>query len=159
MNTRKPCLIIDIDDTLYVHKSPLMDYHKIRPDYQLKHQLQRISYPKFVLTNAMYEHANIIVNKMGVEDEFKKIYARDNMPNMKPSMDCYLSVRNDIFKELGNTVSGYVFFDDLLDNLKGAYQLGWRTIWISPKYKEANNYPFVIAAFPTLKDALNSIQF
>ena len=159
MNSRKPCLIIDIDDTLYVHKSPLMEYHKIRPDYQLKHQLQRISYPKFILTNAMYEHANIIVNKMGVEDEFKKIYARDNMPNMKPSMDCYLSVKNDIFKELGNTVSGYVFFDDLLDNLKGASQLGWRTIWISPKYKEANNYPFVIAAFPTLKDALNSIQF
>ena len=159
MNSRKPCLIIDIDDTLYVHKSPLMEYHKIRPDYQLKHQLQRISYPKFVLTNAMYEHANIIVNKMGVEDEFKKIYARDNMPIMKPSMDCYLSVKNDIFKELGNTVSGYVFFDDLLDNLKGASQLGWRTIWISPKYKEANNYPFVIAAFPTLKDALNSIQF
>ena len=119
MNSIKPCLIIDIDDTLYVHKSPLMDYHKIRPDYQLKHQLQRISYPKFILTNAMYEHANIIVNKMGVEDEFKKIYARDNMPNMKPSMDCYLSVKNDIFKELGNTVSGYVFFDDLLDNLKG----------------------------------------
>ena len=159
MNTRKPCLIIDIDDTLYVHKSPLMDYHKIRPDYQLKHQLQRISYPKFILTNAMYEHANIIVNKMGVEDEFKKIYARDNMPNMKPSMDCYLSVKNDIFKELGNTVSGYVFFDDLLDNLKGASQLGWRTIWISPRYKEAHNYPFVITAFPTLKDALNSIQF
>ena len=159
MNYRKPCLIIDIDDTLYVHKSPLMEYHKIRPDYQLKHQLQRISYPKFVLTNAMYEHANIIVNKMGVEDEFKKIYARDNMPNMKPSMDCYLSVKNDIFKELGNTVSGYVFFDDLLDNLKGASQLGWRTIWISPRYKESHNYPFVIAAFPTLKDALNSIQF
>ena len=159
MNSRKPCLIIDIDDTLYVHKSPLMDYHKIRPDYQLKHQLQRISYPKFILTNAMYEHANIIVNKMGVEDEFKKIYARDNMPIMKPSMDCYLSVRNDIFKELGNTVSGYVFFDDLLDNLKGASQLGWRTIWISPRYKEAHNYPFVITAFPTLKDALNSIQF
>ena len=159
MNSRKPCLIIDIDDTLYVHKSPLMEYHKIRPDYQLKHQLQRISYPKFILTNAMYEHANIIVNKMGVEDEFKKIYARDNMPIMKPSMDCYQNVKNDIFKELGNTVSGYVFFDDLLDNLKGASQLGWRTIWISPKYKEAYNYPFVIAAFPTLKDALNSIQF
>ena len=49
MNSRKPCLIIDIDDTLYVHKSPLMEYHKIRPDYQLKHQLQRISYPKYTI--------------------------------------------------------------------------------------------------------------
>ena len=95
----KPCLIIDIDDTLYVHKSSLMDYHKIRPDYQLKHQLQIISYPKFILTNAMYEHANIIVNKMGVEDEFKKIYARDNMPNMKPSMDCYLRVSEMIYSK------------------------------------------------------------
>ena len=112
MNSRKPCLIIDIDDTLYVHKSPLMEYHKIRPDHQLKHQLQRISYPKFILTNAMYEHANTILNKMDVDDEFKKIYARDNMPIMKPSVDCYQKVKNDIIKEIGNTVSHYVFFDD-----------------------------------------------
>jgi len=159
MNSRKPCLIIDIDDTLYVHKSQLMEYHKIRPDHQLKHQLQRISYPKFILTNAMYEHANTILNKMDVDDEFKKIYARDNMPIMKPSVDCYQKVKNDIIKEIGNTVSHYVFFDDLVENLRGAYLMGWRTIWISPKYKEVHNYTFINTAFPTLKEALNSIQF
>ena len=41
-------------------------------DYQLKSQLQRIQYPKFVLTNALYKHANAIVNKLGIEDEFIK---------------------------------------------------------------------------------------
>ena len=73
------CLVFDIDDTIYVHKSNDMNYDLIRPDYQMKSLLQRIKYPKFVLTNATYGHANLIVNKLGIEDEFIKIYARDNI--------------------------------------------------------------------------------
>ena len=46
------CLVFDIDDTIYVHKSNDMNYDIIRPDYQMKSLLQRIKYPKFVLTNA-----------------------------------------------------------------------------------------------------------
>ena len=50
-------------------------------------------------------------------------------------------------------------YTDLLDNLDGAHQRGWRTIWISPSYKESNKYPFVDKAFPTLKDALDKLNF
>ena len=64
-----------------------------------------------------------------------KKYMRDNMPNMKPSMDCYLSVKNDIFK-IRNTVSGYVFFDDLLDNLKGSISIGMEDYLDFSKTKE-----------------------
>ena len=84
------CLVIDIDDTLFVHRSNEMNYDKIRPDYQLKSQLQKITYPKYILTNATYDHANIILNKLDVVDEFKKVYSRDNIPAMKPHYTCYV---------------------------------------------------------------------
>ena len=158
------CLVIDIDDTLFVHKTLgsniITDYNRIRPDYQLKSQLQRITYPKYILTNAVFDHANLILNKLDVIDEFKKVYSRDNIPVMKPHRECYDSVRIDIETTLhGQTRNHFIFFDDLLDNLDGAHQRGWRTIWISPSYKESNKYPFVNKAFPTLKDALDKLNF
>ena len=154
------CLVFDIDDTIYVHTSNEMNYNSIRPDYQLKTQLQRIPYKKYVLTNATFGHANLIINKLGIDDEFEKIYSRDNIPEMKPSPHCYRSVSIDIHKTmLSESNNEYVFFDDLLTNLEGARKLGWRTVWISPEYVDSKNYTFVDKAFPTLKDALDKLNF
>ena len=155
------CFVFDIDDTIYVHKKDIqeLNYHTIRPDYQLKSQLQRITHPKYVLTNATYDHANVIVNKMGIDDEFEKIYSRDNIPEMKPSPYCYRSVSIDISDSLfGQSVNEYIFFDDLLSNLEGANKQGWKTVWISPDYLQSYKYPFVNKAFPTLKDALDKLN-
>ena len=158
------CLVIDIDDTLFVHKTIgsniITDYNEIRPDYQLKSQLQRIPYPKYILTNATFGHANLILNKLDVDDEFKKIYSRDNIPVMKPHPKCYEAVSQDISSILFSlTRNQYIFFDDLVSNLEGAHIMGWRTIWISPDYLESNRYPFIDKAFPTLKDALDKMNF
>ena len=154
----KPCLVIDIDDTLYVHNSKLLQYHKIKPDNHLKAQFQRIQHPKFILTNATYGHANIILNKMDVEDEFIKIYSRDSIPRMKPSFDCYQSVQTDICNELHCSQNQYIFFDDLLENLEGAHHMNWNTIWISPNYTQASKYPYVDHAFPSLREALDKLS-
>jgi len=158
------CVVIDIDDTLFVHKhlgsTIVTDYDNIRPDYQLKSQLQRITCPKYILTNATFDHANLILNKLGVVDEFEKVYSRDNIPEMKPSPYCYHSVSRDIgITSLGSSDNKYIFFDDLLDNLEGAYRLGWITIWISPDYIESSGYPFINKAYPTLKEALDKLNF
>ena len=153
------CLVFDIDDTIYVHKSNDMNYDLIRPDYQMKSLLQRIKHPKFVLTNATYGHANLIVNKLGIEDEFIKIYARDNIFQMKPSPYCYDSVENDISYTLQSDLNEYIFFDDLLVNLEVAKNNGWSTVWISPDYIESYKYKYVDKAFPTLKGALEKLNF
>ena len=158
------CLVIDIDDTLFVHTKQcnniVMNYDNIRPDYQLKSLLQRISYPKFILTNATFDHANIILNKLNVVDEFVKVYSRDNIPEMKPSLLCYQSVtRNIIMTTLDQNSNQFIFFDDLVSNLEGASNVGWRTIWISPDYSNAHKYPYIDKAFPTLKDALEKLNF
>ena len=153
------CLVFDIDATIYVHRTTLMNYSTIRHDYQLKSQLQRIQYPKFILTNATFDHANLILNKLGIEDEFKKVYSRDNIPQMKPYPICYDAVEEDICVTLKNNNNEYIFFDDLLVNLESAKDKGWRTVWISPNYIESYKYPYVDKAFPTLKDALEKLNF
>jgi HAD superfamily hydrolase (TIGR01509 family) len=153
------CLVFDIDDTIYVHKSDEMNYNNIRPDYQLKSQLQRLNYPKYILSNATYGHANLIVNRLGIMNEFEKIYARDNIPQMKPSFLCYKSVIRDIEYGLLSQSNEYIFFDDLLENLEGAKKQGWNTVWISPEYLQSYKYPFVNKAFPTLKGALDKLNF
>tara|TARA_Y100000389_G_scaffold69275_1_gene65925 strand:- start:3082 stop:3552 length:471 start_codon:yes stop_codon:yes gene_type:complete len=153
------CLVFDIDDTIYVHTSNEMNYNLIRHDYQLKSQLQRIRYPKYILTNATYGHANLIVNQLGIEDEFEKIYARDNIHKMKPSPYCYRTVSIDIEHDLLSQTNEYIFFDDLLVNLEGANNEGWKTVWISPDYLESYKYPYVNKGFPTLKDALSKLNF
>ena len=153
------CLVFDIDDTIYVHTSNEMNYNLIRHDYQLKSQLQRIRYPKYILTNATYGHANLIVNQLGIEDEFEKIYARDNIHTMKPSTYCYRTVSIDIEHDLLSQTNEYIFFDDLLVNLEGANNEGWKTVWISPDYLESYKYPYVNKGFPTLKDALSKLNF
>jgi FMN phosphatase YigB (HAD superfamily) len=153
------CLVFDIDDTIYLHKGDL-DYTAIRPDYQLKTQLKQITHPKYILTNATYAHANLIVNRLDIDDEFEKIYSRDNIPEMKPSGFCYRSVTRDIAMGLfGQTNNYIIFFDDLLINLEGAKKQGWNTVWISPNYIEAYKYPFVDKAFSSIKDALDKLQF
>jgi len=136
-----------------------MDYSTIRHDYQLKSQLQRIPYPRFVLTNATFDHANLILNKLGIEDEFKKVYSRDTIPRMKPAPACYDSVEEDISVTLRNNNNEYIFFDDLLVNLESAKDKGWKTIWISPNYIESYKYPYVDKGFSTLKYALEKLNF
>ena len=151
------CLVIDIDDTLYVHKSNRIDYGNILPDIDLTNELQRLQYPKYILTNATFGHANEILNKMDLDEEFNKIYARNNMSISKPHKECYERVQLDIVKELNKQVDEYLFFDDLLENLKGAREQDWIPIWISPNYKDAYKYPFVYRAFPSLIEALKHI--
>ena len=150
------CLVIDIDDTLYVHKSTKMDYNNILPNIELSKEIKRIKLPKYILSNATFSHANEILNKMELDNEFKKIYARNNIPVMKPHKECYESVQLDIMKDSYN-ITNYVFFDDLLENLYGAKQQGWITVWISPNYREAYKYSYVNRAFPSLTEALKHI--
>ena len=153
------CLVFDIDDTIYVHKSDKVDYNNISTDITLKKSLQKISYPKFVLTNAIYDHANIILNKLDIHNDIIKIYARDNLFQMKPNIHCYESVERDISHILQSDLNKYIFFDDLLVNLEGSKRIGWKTVWISPDYSNAYKYPYVDRAFPTLQEALDKLNF
>jgi FMN phosphatase YigB (HAD superfamily) len=154
------CLVIDIDDTLYIHNHDIpLNYNNISHDYKLKRLLNKITLPKFILTNATFDHANIILNKTGVVNHFEKIYSRDNLPEMKPNLLCYQSVEKDINRELQSNNNGFILFDDLIENLQGAKRNGWFTIWISPNYNSYYKYNFIDKAYPSLNDALFQLNF
>ena len=154
----KKILLIDIDDTLYKHTTlpAFMDYNNVTEDISLTNTLNNIKYPKYIYTNAMFKHANTILNKMNLDNMFLKIYSRDTIPSMKPLINSAVAVEKDIRKNSGN--GQIVFFDDMLQNLLTAKKLGWTTIWIHPNYKK-NNYNFVDFAYSDLKKALIDSEF
>lgn len=147
--------LFDMDDTIYMHDRPLV-YDNIEEDRHLSALLYYCPYPKYIYTNATFGHADVILQKMKLSNRFKKIYSRDNIPSMKPDINSAIALEKDILREYYEN-NEYVFFDDLLENLKTAKERKWTTVWISPLYNQ-NNYPFVDYAFPDIKTALSSIQ-
>jgi len=135
-----------------------MDYDDVLPDQALNNKLQIINCPKFILSNATYNHANQILNNMGIDEQFIKIYSRDNIPRMKPFLQCYLSVQQDIIRTIQTNKNQYIFFDDLLINLENAHKMGWITIWISPYYYKSNKFSFITKSYPTLHSALDDLD-
>lgn len=148
--------LFDMDDTIYIHNREL-NYDNITEDRHLSALLYYCPYPKYIYTNATFGHADAILQKMKLSGKFKKIYSRDNIPSMKPDINSAIALEKDIINEY-NENNEYVFFDDLLVNLKTAKERKWTTIWISPLYSNKNNYPFVDHAFPDVKTALIFLQ-
>lgn len=147
--------LFDMDDTIYIHDKPL-DYDNIIEDRHLSALLYYCPYPKYIYTNATFGHADTILQKMKLSNRFKKIYSRDNIPSMKPDINSAIALEKDILREYDEN-NEYVFFDDLLENLKTVKERKWTTVWISPLYRNQNNYPFVDYAFPDIKTALSYI--
>ena len=144
--------LFDMDDTIYMHDRPLV-YDNIEEDRHLSALLYYCPYPKYIYTNATFGHADVILQKMKLSNRFKKIYSRDNIPSMKPDINSAIALEKDILREYYEN-NEYVFFDDLLENLKTAKERKWTTVWISPLYSNQNNHPFVDYAFPDIKTAL-----
>ena len=84
------------------------------------------------------------LDKMAISDHFELIYARDTLDYMKPDPKSFLQVQKDVLDRENITTSyKFHFYDDQLNNLNTAFQLGWNTIWIHPRFKETYKYYFV----------------
>ena len=149
--------LIDLDDTIFIHRDKRkIDYNSIQMDNKLIQLLDSIPCLKYIYTNATFGHANIVLNQMGIDDKFKKVYSRDTMPLMKPHINSAIDVENNIryWGDNSQQNHSFYFFDDLLDNLSMGKQRDWTTIWISPLYQNSDKYNFVDYAFPDIKSAL-----
>lgn len=151
--------LIDLDDTLFVHGNQRkIDYSNIQSDPTLIKLLDNIQYPKYIYTNATFGHANVVLNKMNIDEKFSKIYSRDTIPYMKPNINSAISLENNINYQNNNETNTFYFFDDLLENLLMGKKRNWKTIWISPNYREINNYNFIDYSFPNIKMAINYLN-
>ena len=156
-------LLFDLDQTIY-NTRPKMNYDDVKYD-KLLHELIKSDHPSFILTNATYDHADIVLKNLKISEEFQKIYSRDTMMFMKPHKHCYTMVQNDIEREnpIDYFISwhDYYFFDDLLENLEEAKKNGWYTIWIHPDCENVHNkgkHSYVDYSYPNLKIALYKMR-
>lgn len=152
--------LFDLDETLIIHNSNRKLMYNIYPNKLLKKLLNNLGNNKYIYTNATYDHADIILNKLTIHNQFKKIYARDTIPYMKPNIKSLLFVKKNILYSDYNTDerNTFVFFEDTLDNLYTAKKMGWITVWIHPYFYKKKLYNFVDYSFPNIYDALFKMQ-
>lgn len=142
--------IFDLDDTIIYYPFGIVDYRNIRVDVNLSRILNNLNSPKYIYSNGTYGHVKEILNKMNLTNSFDKLYARDTIPYMKPYVESYKFIEQDIRKKY-NDRNKYYFFDDRLENLQTAKSRGWYTIWVNINFIDKPYY--VDYAFPNIHTA------
>jgi len=158
-------LVFDLDDTLLM-SNEYTNYETIKYNSQLVNKLNSLRYNKIIYSNGTYGHVtNSVPKLLGNNFKFNEIYARDTIPYMKPLNKSFNHVKNDIFYNLNlykySDIS-FIFFDDNLDNMKTAKEIGWITVWIPHRNYNANirnnKYLFVDYKYNNIIDALNNMN-
>ena len=142
--------IFDLDDTIIYYPFGIVDYRNIRVDINLSRILNNLNSPKYIYSNGTYGHVKEILNKMNLTNSFDKLYARDTISYMKPYVESYKFIEQDIRKKY-NDRNKYYFFDDRLENLQTAKSRGWYTIWVNINFIDKPYY--VDYAFPNIHTA------
>ena len=97
---------------------------------------------------------------MNLSHYFEKIYSRDTIQLMKPYISSAISVQKDIIYNNNLSLKNksiknkYLFFDDLVENLKTGKSIGWTTIWIHKNHHNKILYNFIDYSFPNIIEAL-----
>lgn len=145
--------VFDLDDTLYQLKfvKPIFDYRDIKYDSYLRFLIKKLPGKRHIFSNSMFIHTDKVLKCQKNCDLFQnsKIYTRDRMGCIKPSIKSYRYVMNKIKPKRKDKI---IFFDDRLENLYTAKRQGWVTVSISPHSKD--KYKFVDLSFPNICTAL-----
>jgi putative hydrolase of the HAD superfamily len=93
----------------------------LQPDPSLAVALSSLSLPKSILTNSPREHAERILDFLGIRDHFQRIYdIRFSGLKGKPHEDTY----RDVLADLGCAAADVLFIDNRRDYLEGFQALG-----------------------------------
>jgi len=152
--------IFDLDDTIIMHNGPGVNYSIMNENPLLSYYLKQCKGPKYIYTNGTYSHADTVLKQMNLLDSFEKIYSRDTIHKMKPSLTSAVSVQIDIIfnnQLVDDQNNKYIFFDDQLDNLKMGKKLGWITVWIHPESYKKSIYTYVDKSYPDIVTALRDL--
>lgn len=118
---------VDENDFLaYVHDLPLEQY--ISPDPQLHRMLESLEQSKWIFTNADANHAQRVLQTLGVEDCFSGIIDVRALGFLcKPDYEAYTQA----LKLSGeNNPRNCVLLDDSIRNLGPAHQIGFTTVLV-----------------------------
>ena len=147
--------IFDVDDTLILHNQETNDYYNTYNDGELSKLVKTINVDHiYIYTNGTYSHGYGIVKNLLLNNiiPVNNIFGRDNNKYMKPDIRSYNNINEIINNRISNKTKEIYFFDDLIENLVTAKQIGWKTIWISPDFVDKPHY--IDYAFPNIFQAL-----
>jgi len=136
----------------FLHDVHDINAHEIlQPDAGLDAALSRLPGRKVIHTNGIREHAERILEALGIAHHFAAIYdIRFNDYIPKP---CTATLARLIAHE-GYDARRTLVVDDMADNLRAAKELGCKTVWITPENDTMWDYH--IPTFHHLPEALDT---
>jgi len=116
---------INANDFLdFVHD---IDISFLKKDLQLAQELEKLDGKKIIFTNGSRKHAINITKKLGIEQYFDHIFdIVDSEFIPKPSIEPY----KKLVKKHKIDPNLCVFVEDIARNLKPAYEMGMKTVWV-----------------------------
>ena len=147
---------IDADEFLdFVHD---IDVDFLKKDLNLANELEKLEGKKIIFTNGSRKHAINITQRIGVDQYFDDIFdIVDSEFIPKPAIEPYkkLVEKHKIDPKL------CVFIEDIARNLKPAYEMGMKTVWIKnnePWAKEFSDSDFINYKTDNLSEFLKKIN-
>jgi putative hydrolase of the HAD superfamily len=110
-----------------------VDLNFLEKNQNLQNELTNLVGKKYIFTNGSKAHASNVTKRIGIENLFEGVFDivdSDFIP--KPSIEPY----KKIIQKYGIDPEYCIFIEDIARNLKPAYELGMKTVWIK------NNEPW-----------------
>jgi putative hydrolase of the HAD superfamily len=147
---------IDADEFLdFVHD---IDVDFLKKDLNLAAELKKLNGKKIIFTNGSKKHAINITQRIGIDQYFDDIFdIVDSEFIPKPAVEPYIKLveKHKIDPNL------CVFVEDIARNLKPAYEMGMKTIWIKndePWAKKYSDSDFINYKINNLAEFLKKIN-
>ena len=108
----------------FVHN---IDISFLKKDLELSEELKKLEGKKIIFTNGSKKHAINVTKKIGIDQCFDDIFdIVDSEFVPKPSIQPY----NKLVEKHKIDPKLCVFIEDIARNLKPAYEMGMKTVWI-----------------------------
>ena len=147
---------IDANEFLdYVHD---INIDFLKKDTKLSEELGKLNGKKIIFTNGSRKHAMNVTKRIGIDQHFNDIFdIVDSEFIPKPSMEPY----EKLVKKHKIDPNLCVFVEDIARNLKPAYEIGMKTIWIEndePWAKKFSDENFINFKTNNLSEFLKKIN-
>ena len=99
----------------------------LKKDLELQKELLKLKGKKIIFTNGSRKHALNVTQKIGIDQCFDDIFdIVDSNFVPKPAIEPY----NELVKKHKIDPKSCLFVEDIARNLKPAYEMGMKTVWI-----------------------------
>ena len=147
---------IDANEFLdFVHD---VDIDFLKEDRKLNNELNKLNGKKIIFTNGSRKHAQNVTKRLGIDQCFDAIFdIVDSEFIPKPSIEPYKKLINK--HKIDPNLC--VFIEDIARNLKPAYEIGMKTIWIEndePWAKEFSESKFINYKTKNLSEFLEKLN-